>query len=365
MSGQGNSTELMRSGGPETERETERTCWICFATEAENRRATWLHPCQCRGSTKWVHESCLYRWIDEKQNGNSRMRVACMQCRVEYIIIFPTVSRVAIVLESFQDLIRQCSPFVAVSAFLGSVYWTAVTYGGITILQVFGQQRGMEIMERGDPIFLLVGLPFIPVALILTRLIRWEDAVLRLWHNRHIIVRKLPLVNWLCDARSDAAADLAAPSVPEEPINFARIFCGAIILPSVATLVGNVLYRNMATPLHRTLLGGLTFIGVKGILKIYLRQKQYLNKTRRHIIDYTEENLRIHANNQSRSLATLRQNAGYQDIDSDYELDDQETEGETEAEAEAELTPSSLSEADDVRDHVIIRVPDRPFSLFF
>ncbi|XP_034482747.1 E3 ubiquitin-protein ligase MARCHF5 [Drosophila innubila] len=335
MSGQRNLTEsaamLMRNGEREadTEMEMERTCWICFATEGENRRAIWLHPCQCRGSTKWVHESCLYRWIDEKQNGNSRMKVSCMQCRVEYIIIFPTVSRLAIVLEGFQDLIRQCSPFVAVSAFLGSVYWTAVTYGGITILQVFGQQRGMELMERGDPIFLLVGLPFIPVALILTRLIRWEDAVLRLWHNRHVIVRKLPLINWLFDAQNDAA-DLATPAVPEEPIDFARIFCGAILLPSVATLMGNLIYRHMTTPLHRTLLGGLTFIGVKGILKIYLRQRQYLNKTRRHIVDYNEENLRIYSNNQpqSRSLATLRQHAGFQDLDSEYEQEEEEEEDE-------------------------------------
>ncbi|KAH8416786.1 hypothetical protein KR222_004548, partial [Zaprionus bogoriensis] len=291
-------------GEPADEEAVERTCWICFATEAENRLATWLHPCQCRGSTKWVHESCLYRWIDEKQNGNTRMKVSCMQCRVEYIIIFPQVSRLAILLERSQDIIRQCSPFVAASAFLGSVYWTAVTYGGITVLQVFGQQRGMEMMEKGDPFFLLVGLPFIPVALILSRLIRWEDALLRLWHNRHTIVRKLPLINWLFNMHTaseggghGAAGDLSTPpiAVPDEPVDFARIFCGAILLPSISTLMGNVVYRHMSAPLHRTLLGGLTFIGLKGMLKIYLRQRQYLQKSRRRIVDYTEENLMQHS----------------------------------------------------------------------
>ncbi|KAH8386716.1 hypothetical protein KR093_002165, partial [Drosophila rubida] len=277
-----------------------RTCWICFATEAENRRATWLHPCQCRGSTKWVHESCLYRWIDEKQNGNTRMRVSCMQCRVEYLIMFPQVSRLANMLESMQDLIRQCSPFVAISAFLGSVYWTAVTYGGLTVLQVYGHQRGMELLEKGDPIFLLLGLPFIPVALVLSRLIRWEDAVLRLWHNRRHIVRKLPLISWLFNAPREDEVGMPpgrfSASMPaDEPLDVPRIFCGAILLPSISTLLGNVIFRQVSVPLHRTLLGGLTFIGVKGILKIYLRQRQYLHKTRRHIVDYTEENVRAYA----------------------------------------------------------------------
>lgn len=332
-------------------RESERTCWICFSTEGENRLATWLHPCQCRGSTKWVHESCLYRWIDEKQNGNSRMKVACMQCRVEYIIIFPEVSRLTIFLERSQDVIRLCSPFVAATAFLCSVYWTAVTYGGITVLQVFGQQRGLELMERGDPFFLLIGLPFIPVGLILSRLIPWEDALLRLWHNRHNIVRKLPLINWLfgIPAMSDAG-DLVLPPamVPDEPVDFARIFCGAILLPSISTLMGNVVYRNLPAPLHRTLLGGLTFIAVKGVLKIYLRQRQFLHKSRRHIVDYTEENLeqfsqlrsdsRTHAGNDLRAETTAPR---------------------------ATIIPSPSTEADDVRDHVIIGVPNRPYALTF
>ncbi|VDL64655.1 unnamed protein product [Hymenolepis diminuta] len=26
----------------------------------------WIHPCRCRGSSKWVHQDCLQRWIDEK-----------------------------------------------------------------------------------------------------------------------------------------------------------------------------------------------------------------------------------------------------------------------------------------------------------
>ena len=353
--------------------------------------ATWLHPCQCRGSTKWVHESCLYRWTDEKQNGNSRTKVTCMQCRVEYIIIFPKVSYLAIVLERFQDLIRQCSLFVAASAFLGSVYWTAVTYGGITIIQVFGQQRGMELMEKGDPFFMLVGLPFIPVALILTRLICWEDAVIRLWHNRHVIARELPLVNWVFSVENSPQSNPGEhlPPMPEEPFDFARTFCGAILLPSIAKLLGNIMFRNMSVPLHRTLLGGITFLGLKGILKIYLRQKQYLNKARRHIVDYTEENVRMYMSPRPPPSRTdVRQIAGSEDSEYQFEEvyvnldvgvdngedDDDEDEDENEDEVAYASTTSepdnsnsnsnsnSDSNSDDVLNHVVISVPDCSFT---
>ena len=50
----------------------ERQCWICFATEAESGPVlAWVHPCRCRGDTKWVHEVCLLAWIDEKLTQNS------------------------------------------------------------------------------------------------------------------------------------------------------------------------------------------------------------------------------------------------------------------------------------------------------
>ena len=39
-------------------------------------------------------------------------------------------------------------------------------------------------MERADPLFLLMGLPTIPVMLVLGKMIRWEDYVVRLW-QRH------------------------------------------------------------------------------------------------------------------------------------------------------------------------------------
>lgn len=116
--------------------EDERSCWICFATDDDNRLAAWVQPCKCRGTTKWVHQSCLYRWVDEKQKGNALRAVSCQQCQTEYIIVFPHMGKFANILEAFDSLIKRISPFLAAGVLVGSLYWTAVTYGAVTFLQV-------------------------------------------------------------------------------------------------------------------------------------------------------------------------------------------------------------------------------------
>lgn len=155
------------------------------------------------------------------------------------------------VLDLADRLISKAGPFAAAGIMVGSIYWTAVTYGAVTVmqvqamnrpeklrfiirlfylvsavifhstklqigcmwlevvvvkflwpflsllffvsksqfsdrpsaLQVVGHKEGLDVMERADPLFLLIGLPTIPVMLILGKMIRWEDYVLRLWRK--------------------------------------------------------------------------------------------------------------------------------------------------------------------------------------
>ena len=59
-------------------------CWVCFLSEDDvigneqdvaiagtGDEQDWVKPCKCRGTAKWVHQSCLQRWIDEKQKSTS------------------------------------------------------------------------------------------------------------------------------------------------------------------------------------------------------------------------------------------------------------------------------------------------------
>lgn len=65
-----------------------RHCWVCFATEQDDPGAEWLSPCRCRGSTKWVHLTCLQYWLDTRLRV-SQQPIRCQLCEVAYSVIFP------------------------------------------------------------------------------------------------------------------------------------------------------------------------------------------------------------------------------------------------------------------------------------
>lgn len=170
---------------------------MCFATDEDDALAEWVQPCNCTGTIRWVHQACLQRWVEEKQKGNSMRRVACPQCQTEYIIVYPAQSLPVLVLERFDTMVRSLSPFLAAGILVGSLYWSAVAFGAVTVLQVVGPEEGLAALEQADALVLLVGLPAIPVALVLGRMVRWEDMVLRVVQQRRALVRKFPLLGWL------------------------------------------------------------------------------------------------------------------------------------------------------------------------
>lgn len=264
----------------------DRNCWVCFATDEDDRTALWVKPCRCRGTTMWVHQICLQRWIDEKQKGNSNAKVACPQCNTEYIIIFPKLGTLISIMEPLDRLINKTCPFVAGGIFIGSLYWTMVTYGSVTVMQVLGHKEGLSVMEGSDPLVLLIGLPLIPSMLILGKMIRWEDYVLRLWRKHSA---KLPLFKYLFPNDDASLARIPAEaSNISDPISITRMLCGALILPTIATTVGKILFGNVSSNFQRTLLGGVAFVVIKGALKIYYKQQQYIRQGNRVIQDYDQ-----------------------------------------------------------------------------
>ena len=50
----------------------EKSCWICFLSTSEDSATAsdvkWVHPCRCIGSTQWVHEDCLLKWLKSSTN---------------------------------------------------------------------------------------------------------------------------------------------------------------------------------------------------------------------------------------------------------------------------------------------------------
>uniref|UniRef100_A0AAR2KHY0 E3 ubiquitin-protein ligase MARCHF5 n=1 Tax=Pygocentrus nattereri TaxID=42514 RepID=A0AAR2KHY0_PYGNA len=186
-----------------TDEPPERHCWVCFATEREDRVAEWVSPCRCKGCTKWIHQACLQRWLDEKQKGNSGGAVSCPQCGTEYRIM-----------------------------------------------------------------------------------IRWEDYAVRLW-QRHSA--KLQMLSSIVPG-----IGRPLPRVPADGgyggdhISVSRTLCGALVFPSIASLVGRLLFRRVPSSLQRTVLGGIAFVVIKGALKVYFKQQQFLIQANRRILNYPE-----------------------------------------------------------------------------
>jgi len=267
--------------------EPAKHCWICFANEDDDYSAQWVTPCKCRGTAKWVHKVCLQRWIDEKQHGKSSVEVACPQCNSSYIILYPNSGLFVRILDTLDRIICKACPFIAGGVLVGSVYWTAVTFGAITIMQVLGHKEGLNVMEKADPLIMLFGLPLIPLTLIGGRHIPWEDEVLRLWRKHST---KLPLVNLIFNPSGNSEY---LPRVPAEAygsssdaVSLTRRICGGLILPTIATIVGKLMFHRINSNFQRSIIGGIAFIGLKGILKIYYKQQQFLRQAHRQIKNY-------------------------------------------------------------------------------
>jgi len=138
---------------------------------------------------------------------------------------------------------------------VGSVYWTAVTYGAVTIMQVLGHKEGLNVMEKADPLIMLIGLPTIPVMLMLGRLIRWEDAVLKFWRKHST---KLPLMNLIFNPNGGGDYLPRTPTVAytsnSDPVSFTRTICGGLILPTIATIFGKLLFQRINSNFQRSII---------------------------------------------------------------------------------------------------------------
>lgn len=62
------------------------------------------------------------------------------------------------------------------------------------MFQILGQESGLALLESTDTIMLLVGLPTIPVVLILGKMIKWEDTVLTFLRRN---ARKVPVLKYI------------------------------------------------------------------------------------------------------------------------------------------------------------------------
>lgn len=174
-----------------------------------------------------------------------------------------------------------------------------------------GYDEGKRIIEEADPLLLVIGLPVIPITLVLAKLIKWEDFILRLWRSSAFkLPRPLSYIIEEPPARPRANCDqvLFDPGF-NEPLGCTRMICGALLLPTISAIFGKIFFSKISgSQWRRSLIGGVTFLLIKGLMKIYLRKSQYVRYSQRRINNYVPSPKSIQ--NNDRSLNTSNGGGG-------------------------------------------------------
>ncbi|CAH8525017.1 unnamed protein product [Heterobilharzia americana] len=233
-----------------------RTCWICLSSEVDCDPVNlWSRPCRCRGALKWVHQACLQRWISEQQRSRGESNaISCQICNTPYIIVYPNCGFLYSVLQSVDQLTRSLSFVLTGGIIFGSFYWSAVTYGAVTVMQVYGHRQGLQAMRLTDPPLLLLGLPTIPLCLILAKAIQWEARLLILWRN---YISRLPFIQLFRrkDLPTWRQASEAEIELRSEVSDIPRVICSALALPTISTILGRLLFQRVESSTRRVFLG--------------------------------------------------------------------------------------------------------------
>ncbi|KAF4527670.1 hypothetical protein B566_EDAN015127 [Ephemera danica] len=266
----------------------KKCCWICLGIEDEDITASWVFPCRCRGTTMWVHQLCVQRWVDEKLQGNMNGAVFCPQCATRYAIELPTTTLLVAMMDKTDNILHRSIPLILAGVVLCSAYCAAFAFGGFTVLQVMGYRDGLGFLETSDPLKLMVSLPAIPVLLSSINFVEWEDYVMHFLRRRvatfpllgYILPSFRPSTNTICTMEPD----FPHFSDPLAPIG--TFFC-ALMMPTVASVCGQIFFESSTSKLQRTFLGGVAFVAGKGILRIHQKQQHYVRLSKRRILDYT------------------------------------------------------------------------------
>ena len=239
----------MADARPELNRfaDGSRQCWVCFGTDAETpvQSRQWVTPCRCKGSTQWVHQECIRRWVEQKQRGQLTLPVHCPQCQTAYIIHFPRMGPLLLIMDNLDKLVMRVSP-IGMATLIGmTLYWNSFSYGIFTVYTILGKQETAELFDRLDPIATVVGLPLIPVALIFVNAIPLVEKAIKFYFN--ILgprMKNVPFLSYFAPSyplNPPAAVDTNSNSLPV----LARTICGALAFPYMATLVGYLVFKSV------------------------------------------------------------------------------------------------------------------------
>lgn len=162
-----------------------RKCWICYMDETEDASldTEWRSPCPCALT---AHEACLLDWLADLENprnrkrNNSGAKMQCPQCKSEIVISRPRSYVVDAVRAMERLAARLVLPGVVVTI-VGTAWAGFYAHGQSSLYLIFGAEDARRLIadqtESPWQPRLNIGLPCIPLALILSRT-RFADGLL-------------------------------------------------------------------------------------------------------------------------------------------------------------------------------------------
>lgn len=248
-------------------------CWICNSQSAHDQ---FILPCKCNNNHKWVHRECLENLIDQKQRGNIWAKVYCPHCGFKYVVIYPYSGLLIKICDLIDEIISLLSPFAAGGFVAAAFYLNCGTFGAICVMQIFGYNEGWNLIKNSNYYGLALTLPSIPVALIFSRYVKWHEAILK-----YMTIEK---------RRNESQIDQNQPARNRSSLTFMRKVAGALLLPTISILFGELVCHGVQTKYQKRIMGGLVYLGIKGLTKIVYEKKKITREKERDIQNYEQFN---------------------------------------------------------------------------
>ena len=211
----------------------------------------------CIGATKWVHQSCLQQWIDEKQKMSSSVLVQCPQCKYNYRIVYPPSSPPLYIFEYVDRGVTFISPIILASLTAATLYWSSFSHGVSTIMLAVGWDQAVQSMSSPEASVLVVCLPIIPWVVFAVKALRPEALALQAWY-RFVVPCISHIAKLLKIASSPEINSRRFVPCSIPPLAYvSRCAVSTIIFPLVSALLSKVLFNSVSSGPKRLLMVSL------------------------------------------------------------------------------------------------------------
>lgn len=190
-------------------------------------------------------------------------------------------------------LLTLVAPLGLTTTTFTALYYVAFSYGLGVVALAIGKDSTVKVVTGlpSGPLITMVGLPLIPVGLILLEITDVEGRVLSYWRSIvSPVLSTLPLfgnlLNWLWPTPTRVPRDTSQSDLGGTVDYVARSMTVGLLLPFAAYYTGKFCFKSMENGFKRMLLGGLLIYGLKTLVFMYLRQQQFRRQGFRRVVDY-------------------------------------------------------------------------------